>query len=55
MTSSFLEQKDRAIEYADARGVSIDFARQLGYGNDGIVWVTDELTAVKAFFARKQL
>jgi len=49
MTSSFKEQKDRAIEYADARGISIDFARQLGYGNDGIVWVTDEFTAVKAF------
>lgn len=49
MVSSFEEQKRHVIEYAVARHISVDFTHQLGYGNDGIVWITDQLTAVKAF------
>jgi hypothetical protein len=47
MTNS--EQEQRAKEYATQYGFQILWERQLGFGNDGSVWETDQRSAVKAF------
>ena len=37
----------RARQYSELFGITIDFAKPLGHGNDGQVWKTNQLTAVK--------
>ena len=49
MSTSLEDQKDRAIQYAAERNLVLDFDDQLGFGNDGIVWPTNEDSAVKVY------
>lgn len=44
------ELEDRARRYAAARGIEVDWAEPLGYGQAGCVWRTKpNKTAIKAF------
>jgi hypothetical protein len=43
-----LELMEHAREFAQLYGLTIDFDSPLGFGNDGTVWKTRDLTAVKA-------
>jgi hypothetical protein len=42
------EQQERANRYAELYGVAL--SRQLGFGNDGVVWATESNSVVKAIF-----
>jgi hypothetical protein len=46
MSSAKLESSAR--DYAESRGLEIDFAHPLGFGQDGRVWKSFHKTAVKA-------
>ena len=38
-----------ANSYVTTRGIQVDFNAQLGFGNDGTVWATNNDTAIKVF------
>lgn len=40
---------ERSLQYAQKRGLELDFDVPLGFGMDGHVWMSDSATAVKAF------
>jgi hypothetical protein len=44
---SNLDQQTRGRMYAALSGITLDFARPLGDGTDGKVWMSDKETAVK--------
>ena len=39
----------RAEQYANQYDINVRFDRQLGFGNDGSVWETDQNSAIKSF------
>lgn len=50
MDGSFREAVARAEQYAEMYGLKL--VRQIGFGNDGVVYLTDKQTAVKAVMRR---
>lgn len=43
------ELESHVRQYAEPRGLNVDFVKLLGFGQDGMVWRTHENSAIKAF------